>query len=433
MRFVRGHHALMRGFSAAFFVALVGYASWSLQIVEMSRVFGSDAMAGYVLAGLMAVQVFLMNPLAGIFADKVGAPMVCRFAIMLDLLGAVAWLASGGGWGEVVFFAAYQFKQSFFVMSALILQMGKKKEGGVLFGIDGEVRAIGGLLAVLATPLFILHTGYFPVWAVGFDVVALALLWKIPTPKHIVAVGEVTEGEELAAERSPLGLNTKALLDALNPFAAVRGAVRYVRANHKYPLFALGTSIFTGTFYGAVWFLFPLFIAESLGAGGGGENSMQLGIYEVVTILCAVGAGALADRIDWRRIEKYAWIAMIVLIWMMVAWHSPFALIGIGFFIGMADNFFYAAATHVLAHYNKDKKDSGQFSAISATISDLGYMVAPVATGYLYHAFGFSAALAFVAAVVTGTGVWMLLLLWRVKVDAGMGVRNAGRVKRRRV
>ncbi len=388
-----GNKKLYLAFTARALVALVGALIFAILPIMGSYYYGGESNAGLVIAFFTFLQILLFAPLSGYYIDRKGAHMGPKIGIVSELIGSALFLSSPNKWTFLAFCLGLYIRWTFFNLDPLILQLVNRKKGGFWFGFRDEVISVGNFIAVFLFPYFIFHDMW--IMAAVISVVnSLVCLWILR---------EVTQPGKLHSQTS--------LLDSINMVKIVKKGMHFVRVNHRFPLFTLGTKFFQGTFYGAIWFLFPLHLFRLAHQ----SNGLTLGIHEIVTICFAIVCGIIADRLDWKKLEEYAWIFMLMLVWLLPFWNSPLSLIVIGFFIGMANNFFASASYHALTKYNQDHKEDGSFSAFSKAVQNLGYMISPIVCGYLYEYYEFHTAMVYVASVITVIGVWMIGLCFLLK------------------
>ncbi len=368
----------------------VGAVVFALMPVILAFYLGNEQIAGIVIALFTALQIFVFIPLSGVVIDKKGALLAMKLGVFAEIIGILLWVLVDLNWGIYFFFLGYFFRWSFFLIDPFLLRRTESEEGGFWFGLKEEIIAIGNFLGILVFTWFVAREHWY-------------FLPFVSALTHIISLSFLYTVEVKGKKRK---ITWKALCQAFNYWHFIKSGLSFIHKNHRYPLFNLGSNLFEGLFYGSIWFLLPLHLAKMAVEG----DSLSLGIYEVVTIAFALICGVLADRLDWRKQELFSWLIMIVMVWILPFWHSQFALVVIGFVIGLANNFFASAGYHVLALFDEDHEEDGQYVAFAKIVCNSGYMVSPIICGYLYYNFGFDLALVFVAVVVTLIALWMLFL-----------------------
>ena len=350
--------------------------------------FGGEQNAGFLIAALALIQMLFLQPLAGRIFDQKGLIFAFKIGLAFEIFAGLIFFLFQSKWALLFFLFGYLARASFFIMEPFLLRNINPKKSGFFFGLSQEVVAAAHFLGLLAFPFFLREGNeiFLPLFSVFFAAVSFFFL------------------REVAEKKNLWQPHFKWI--SFDFLRVCRAGLHFVRKNHQYPEFCIGSALFHGFFYGAIWFLLPLHLAH-LVAGGG----LEIKIYEVATLLCALGCGLAADRFDWRRIEKYAWGGMLLCVWILPFWHSSSGLILLGFFIGLANNFFFSASNAVLTRFDRDHAEDGGFSEFSKILSTGGRLVSTMVCGVLYFHFGLQQSLYFVAAVVSIIAIWMFFLL----------------------
>lgn len=195
-------------------------------------------------------------------------------------------------------------------------------------------------------------------------------------------------------DRSTVELDQRPWREIINPLLIIKHGIHFVKTNNNYPLLSLGTSLFIGLFYGAIWFIFPLYFAENTGDWWQG---LQLGIYDLVGMFFAAYAGYLADKYHWKYLHVGAWSIVLFGLMLLPLYPVTTALILVGFIIALGRHLVYAVAQNVLEKHDVDHKEDGAFVALGSMVMNIGYVLAPLACGYLYGQYGFEMTLWFVS------------------------------------
>jgi MFS family permease len=416
-KYYRSHREVLWALTGNSFEIIIGALVFALMPVILTNYLHSERDAGFAMALFSALQILLLFPLAGRLIDRKGAIWTFQLGVFLEFLGAMICLLRFDFLGILIFFAGYYCRWAFFVVEAFLLEKSKPSEGGFVFGIREELFAIANFLGILAFPIFLAPESWYllPLLSIATNFLTMFFLQEIKN-KVFLPWRYLLSRRSLRDARQHLTHRRQRFFDSIhrtfNISATVRAGWRFITINHRFPLFVIGTSIFEGIFYGAIWFLFPIHLAHLAGAGG---ESLSLGIYEIVTLVLALLCGLLADRINWRFLEESAWFIMLITIWLLPFWHSPFALVLLGFFIGLANNFFTAASNHALAFFNNDHEEDGRFTAFNKIIMNMGFMISPIICGLLYQYWGFQIALFYIAIAVTIIALWMIYLSLTLK------------------
>lgn len=393
--FASSHADMILGIFSQAGLYIFGYLFLALLPVMLSFYFGGEQTAGILMSLFTAVQVFIFTPLGGKLMERYSLIGLFKFSLFIEMIGALLWFFLPGKWGIVCFALAVLFRMAVLATDPLILRLAEKEKGGFWFGLRDEISAFAVYAGLMIFPFFILpHSWeYFPLLILGIDIIMMGVIFQIRNQIPPRAENKDTSSSDIL---SPL-----------------KKGLEFIKQNHNYPLFYVGSLVFEGLFYGGIWFLFPLYIVDTALLSSGSEYT--LGIYELVTVFCALFCGIIADRFSWKRIEFFAWAITIVLAWAICFYTSVYFLILLGFFIGLANNFFSAAGYHALAEFNTDQKNEKSFTMLGRIIMNSGYMVSPLVCGVLYQSYGFVPAMMFIAVCVSRIGVWMMWLLWNTK------------------
>jgi len=380
-------------------VGILGSIIFGLMPVMLEFLWDNKQMAGIIIMLLTAFQVFILNPLAGNLIDIKGTLFSLKIGILLEFTGAFALAFYGNTWGIYIFLLGVMGRWAFYMSGTFVLERTPQKNGGFWFGVREEILAISNILGLICLSWFLAreHWLILPFIMVCLDIIALSILHLIQPQKK---------------KNKSSKFNFKKFISAFNFGKTIKLGLHFVYMNHKYPLFNIGTNLFEGFFYGSIWFLFPLHLVANLSENTG---TFHLKIYEMVTIIFALFLGIISDRFDWKKLEYIAWGITIWAVWLLPFLNSYYALIFLGFFIGLANNLFTVSGYHVLALFHKDSKENGSYMSFANILKNIGFMISPAICGYLYEFYGFSAALMFVSVVITFIAIWMIYLTYKLK------------------
>jgi MFS family permease len=375
----------------------IGAVAFAMLSTMGADFFGGEKNAGAIIATFRMTVILLIIPLFGYLVEERGAHIVLKIGILCEMLGSALFFVVQNKWTFLIFAAGFFLRWTLFNINPLILNNSQKESGGFWFGLKNEMYSLGNFIGLMLLPYFLLKEN----WP------AVALYSVVSSILGLLIIKDVTD--------KPASHKTETLLQRINIFAVFQKGIRYVKANHSYPVFALGTQLFQGVYFGAIWFLFPLHLAHLMGSGG-----ISLGVYEIVTLCLAIVCGILADRMNWRKIEEISWGIMILLVWILTFYYTYMSLILLGIFIGIANNFFSAASYHALTRYNENPAENGGYSSFLRAILNVGYMVSPLLCGFLYEYSGFHSAMVYVAMSVSIIGMWMIGFCFIVKKHEGV-------------
>ena len=352
--------------------------------------------AGLIVSAFTLFQLFIVDPLGGNLADKIGARTTLRLSAISFILGSLAWIAFGDSLLTIIFSGLFLFiGYSLNTIDSYILRVTPEDEGGLAFGIQGNIDSIGCFLATISIPFFLPVSMH--IWIAVLVIVA----------KLICLLGTFLVDED-TFEREE---KESSVLEMLNPLSAVRHGIHFIKMNGFYPVLALGSSLFEGLFYGTIWFIFPIHFAK-LGLEGGSEG-LQLGIYEIITMFLAGYAGYLADKYNWKHIHSFGWACIGAGVLIMPFYPNMLGLVIVGVIIGIGNNLSYYAAEHVLEKYDIDHREDGAFSSLRRMVCNIGYAVAPIVAGFMYSKYGFQVSLWYIAVTCSVLAAWMMWQTYR--------------------
>lgn len=360
-------------------------------------------LAGVLFSLLSVLQAFGINPITAAISDRVGSRLPM-------LGGGVTAIASGLLWifaplenpvWLAVFFIFYAAQMSLREsINTYLLRTTDKNSGGLIFGLQANIFSTAYFFSTIAMTFFVASgdwQGAGLLMLLG-GAVNLAWAWRLPN--------DLPKQKKSSAEPS--------WLRTLNPFATIGHGWHFVRQNSYFPVLALGNTCFQGFFYGTLWFVLPLHLAAT--TTGSVEDGLQLGIYELVTMLIAGLAGWLADRLNWRWMHTWGWLLVMAGAALMPFFSGAIGLIVLGAVIGIGDNLESFAGEHALEYYDIDHREDGSFSGLRSLIEDSGYAISPLVSGFLYAAYGFESTLAVLAIFCAVIGTSMIALTWKLRV-----------------
>lgn len=150
--------------------------------------------------------------------------------------------------------------------------------------------------------------------------------------------------------------------------------IRFIKRCQYYPLIPLSFSLREGIFFGSLWFIIPLYIAQHPWVGTG----FEIGIYELLSLCTALLFGIIADKMDNRIWLVVGWLW--VLTWMILLYVYPTlsSLIWIGIILWLSNNLLYATGQHILWEHDSDHEDDGAYSQIRSLVTNIWFMFMPV-------------------------------------------------------
>jgi len=392
------------GASLASFAGAVVYATLPV-IIAISH---GEWYAGVLVSACSFMEAMLIDPIAGGLSDRIGSRKTVMAGFIIGILAGILWLTLP--MQNVIsliavcmlLYVAYGFRES---SETYVLRTVKQDEGGMAFGLFGNINSLAIFLATASLPLFIL-SGH-EAWAawVLIATYGLSFLILLFLPDDI-------------AERKG-----GSFFESMNPVPAIRNGWKFIKINRLYPMLIVGAAFFEGMFYGTIWFIFPIHLAKAAVGGGSG---FQLGIYDLVTALFAGYAGYLADRYNWRHTHSIGWIFVILGLMVLPFYELPAWLIMVGFIIAVGNNLSYYAASHALEANDIDHKEDGEFIGLKNIITNLGWAISPLIAGFLYSRYGFTFSLVVNSSLCILIALAMVWLTWKLEAREPDAKRLAG-------
>lgn len=394
------HH---RGFlwfiSGASLASVAGSIVYALLPVLIAAGYG-ELRAGMLIGSFCLFEALLFDPIAGNLTDRIGSRQVLLIGFALGVLAGFIWLSLPLSnifallLFSFVLFVSYGFRGA---SETYILRTSKRDEGGLLFGIFGNVSSLAVFIGTLALPFFVIF---------GREVLAAWLLIIIYGLSFIILFF-------LPNDKSDIGSRKEPIWKSINPWPAFKNGWHFIRTNNHYPLLSIGATLFEGLFYGTIWFIFPLHMSK-MGLAGG-ESGWHLGVYDLVTAFFAGYAGYLADKYNWRHTHSLGWFFVIIGLAALPFYGWPAWLIIVGLVIAIGNNLSYYAAAHALEAHDIDHREDGAFIGVKSIVNSLGYAIAPLLAGFLYSRYGFSVSLGVNSLICASIAFSMIWLTWRLE------------------
>lgn len=357
----------------------------------------NEWLAGLIVGGFNILQAFFLNPIFGNLSDRYGSRRVMMASTLCGSIAALTWLLIPFLHTSILFvstlflFGGYTLRG---VSEAYFLRTSEKNEGGFIFGLSENVYALSYFLVTLSIPYFLItkHQYYAGIILLFCSLTGYLFIAHLPEEKKDKKM-------------------RKSLKDvfALNPLAAIKRGMHFVRVNHYAPVPAIAIGFFESIFFGTIWFVFPLHL-QQIGTERFSDG-LILGIYEVVTIFAAAYIGYLADKHDWRKLFFLGWGFITIGVMALPFFDWPMWLIIVGLIIAFGDNMAAFSGLHLLEATDDDHAEDGAFVAFRYLFSDVGYAIAPIIAGFLYYSFGFRIGLtfaSFVGLVLGTTMIWFV-------------------------
>lgn len=391
--FTNHHKHSLTSIAAGTFMIYGNQLMYALLPIFFAGLF-NEWKAGLIIGLFNLIQGLILNPTAGNLADKIGCKPVMLFGPTAAILAGIFWMfvPLASAYTIAIFglllFSSYTLRN---LTETYLLRTSQKTEGGMIFGLAENAYAVAFFIVTLSIPFF---TSFVSSKIPGLLLascafVALLLILIIPN------------------DSQHRHLNAKKYISSLNPWLTIKNGWHFIKKNDFFPLMTLANTTFESTFYGTIWFVFPIHLLknqpENLTSG------LILGIYEIVTICLAGYVGRMADKYNWKMISKLGWLSIAIGVICLPFYSWPVWLIIVGFIIAFGNNLTAFSAFHVLEKHDIDHREDGAFIALKFMLSDSLYALTPAIVGILYFNFGFTISLLLPALV----GIFLAALTTR--------------------
>ncbi len=383
---------LLMGASFAAYTVSMMLAALTVMMADQANA----QIAGIFMAALNLIEMLLLDPIGGAMADTRGSRQTLKYRTILNMMAGALLMIFSQSLLLVIavgitIFVSFGLNN----VGTYLLRTTDRKEGGTIFGIADNVISLAILLGTFSLPFFIQNRAFF--WLGVALVICNAIYFLI---LQFVK-------DDIAPE-----YKQKIQLAHINPIATARKAWTFVRKNNNYPLMLLATAAYTGFFYGTIWFVIPLKFATSGSLSL--ADGLELGIYELVTVVTAGICGHLADKLPWKRMHLWGWVMTLIGMWLIPFFPLQMGLIIAGLIIGLGNNIFYYAACHALEQFDDDHRADGTFWAFVKMIQSASYAVVPLVCGFFYQFYGFVPALVFGISLSSIIAIWMIIYTLRL-------------------
>ena len=350
--------------------------------------------AGAYMTFFMILQIFLFIPLSGSISDMIGSRAVLRFSALSFFVAGCMWFLFGSNlWGALTlgFFLYIGF--SFRKYETYLLRTTPKKEGGLVFGFASSMRSVALFLSASMMVFFLdfQHHKISALLLMGSAIFFLFILYFL---------------QDDMPRKKKIHIQCKEMCNIL---VTIQHAFHFIRMNGYMPLFVLGSRVFSGFFFGSLWFLLPLEVAQS--GQEGIQTGLQLSIYEISTMFLGGLAGLLSDKYNWKYSNIIGWVCVGVAAFFLPFFAYPSMLIALGFLIGVGYNFASNSANHALEEYDIDHREDGSFLSFCVIVENIGWAFAPLITSVLYTYYTFSVSLLVPAAAGVLSAISVLFLM----------------------
>jgi hypothetical protein len=134
-------------------------------------------------------------------------------------------------------------------------------------------------------------------------------------------------------------------------------------------------ALFEWVFFGSLWFIIPLYLAKHTEYVSYG---FEIGIYEIISLICAVLFWYIADKYNPIR-NVFLWrIGVLIGIILLYCYPTIHILIPVWAIIWLSNSLLYATGQHVLSEHDEDHEDDGAYGQTRSMMTNLWYMTMPV-------------------------------------------------------
>ena len=339
--------------------------------------------AGIMIMIMTIMQVFVFGPLAANFVDTHWARKVLfvyaslfvwwglarllsyftHDTTLISLLTIIMTIAFAAGYG------------SRFV-DVYTLRMSPTGQSGMAFWWLVTFAGLGRFLWTLLQPHLVNPTAQIraPVIMIGAMSIFIVVLLFIKDDKPTA----------LTFSLSPKKLHQHLWVSVIKLFESYKNTFthgrKFIQRCEKFPLIPLSIAFWEWIFFGSLWFIIPLYLSyhpEYISYG------FEIGIYEIISLFCAIGFGYIADRYN-SVVTAFLWRGGILIgIILLYLYPSIDTLVPIGIIIWVSNSLLYATGQHILSEHDQDHEDDGAYGQTRSMITNIGYMLMPVIRGLL--------------------------------------------------
>ncbi|MDD4931199.1 MAG: MFS transporter [Candidatus Colwellbacteria bacterium] len=325
-------------------------------------------MVGLLIGLASMIQLFLDVP-AGMLLDRFGYIRMLRIGVLTFILACLALVIIPGPMGFMATLFIGSFGWLFFGpgINAYLLSSAPKEGADNFMATRDVFDATGVFLSAIMIPFLVLA----PPQKIGFTSAALllvALLFLFASPKDKVSVHEEkkTPHHHFYIRRHAFR-NLFRSLDRLNPASWL----------------LIGHGLSASIFYSTIWFVLPLMMIDPSKQIFG----ISLGIFD----LAIVAIGSILGKITLHTKKRTAVTAGLFIFAIMAAFlgsQTGWIFLVIGFIATSGDELSNISLWSWLSRLDKDHASDGAVSGTISLFQDFGWMIGPMAAGFLYEAFG---------------------------------------------
>jgi len=325
---------------------------------------------GLLMGGSSIIQLILDVP-AGHIMDRWGYLRFLKITTFIFFFAGLCIVSGLNTFTYVASLIVATFGWLFFGPggNAYILSHAPRENAGKFISLKDVFNSVGIVISSAALVFMIpLSPDYIGYILSALFLVALAVLFFSPKDHQSVHNTEKKISTHHHYIRRHFFLTTFKAIKRLNP--------------------ASGTLLFLGLsgaiFYGTIWFVVPLVIAEQATAG---ILSIGLGIFDLSVVVLGFVLGSLADKVN-KRLLVFSGLLLFSISGMLISFNLSWLFLIFGFLATTGDEMAGLSLWSWLHSLDKDHDHDGMISGVINLFQDFGWAIGPILAGFTYTAFG---------------------------------------------
>jgi MFS family permease len=337
--------------------------------------FGSKVAPLWLVGIIMGVAAFvelILDVPFGYVLDRFGYRRMLKWGALAFILAALALTLNFTIWIYflTVFLAAFGWLVYSPGTSAYVLSSSPHNGGGKFMGVFQAIGSAGIVLAAIAI-IFAVRSS-LPIIGLciaGIIFVAMIFLYFAPTEPRSVHQEKTSEHQSYYIRRhfvDHLFLKLKTLSPALS--------------------LLLVQNMAASLFYGAIWFVVPLILAQNLHNGALG---LGLSIFDMSVVVLGSAIGKLADKADSRHLV-FCGLLLFAAAASIIGFNLNIWFLVLGFLATTGDELSEISLWSWINRIDKKHTDDGLINGAVACFNNLGWAIGPVLAGLIYGIVGSS-------------------------------------------
>ncbi|MFA6304382.1 MAG: MFS transporter [Patescibacteria group bacterium] len=341
---------------------------------------------GLLMGGSSIIQMLLDVP-AGHFLDRFGYLKLLKLTTFIFLFAGIAFIFNFTIATYIISLIAATFGWVLFGpgVNAYILSQAPKKNSGTfisfrdIFGSAGVFLASAVLGLVLALTPTTIGTIIFAIMLAALaalyfsppDTISVHHEQKLPTQHHYI--------------RRNYPHKLLPILKKLNPASSM----------------LLLTGLTSSIFYGVIWFVVPIVIANSANSG---LLSIGLGIFDFAIVALGFLLGKMADKGNKRTLVFFG-LLLFAVSGILIGFNFNWLFLVLGFLATTGDEMASISLWSWLHSLDKEHANDGLLSGAINLFQDLGWAIGPIISGFLFTLIGPSWTIMFSAVLLFATWI----------------------------